>query len=229
MMERPILMIPPMVRATLRGSDPKEQTRRIMDPQPTLSSRGWSWLHYEWGVDKKHPIDALTGGSLRPCRYGQPGDRLWVKETFFAYGRWETRYSAKKGRDEWHFIDMTLESGKSYVYTTTESQLEPTGDKRHKGGITPMWWKRPSIFMPRQASRITLEITGVRVERLQEISADDALAEGINLHPDHHSKPRDSIYGPVQTYRDLWEQINGPRSWDVNPWVWVVEFRRITL
>jgi len=81
--------------------------------------------------------------------------------------------------------------------------------------------------MPRWASRITLEITGVRVERLNETSAADAIAEGITLHPDHHDKPKNSIYGPVLTYRDLWESINGPSSWDTNPWVWVVEFERI--
>ncbi|MDO9053819.1 MAG: hypothetical protein Q8K43_10455 [Sulfurimicrobium sp.] len=85
----------------------------------------------------------------------------------------------------------------------------------------------PSIHMPRWASRIQLEITGVRVERLQDISEADALSEGVNVHPDHHGKPRDSIYSPVNAYRDLWESINGPGSWDVDPWVWVIEFRRV--
>jgi hypothetical protein len=85
---------------------------------------------------------------------------------------------------------------------------------------------RPSMFMPRWASRITLDVTGVRVERLQDISAADALAEGITLHPDHHSRPRDSRYGPVATYKDLWDSINGPGSWAANPWVWVISFSR---
>lgn len=77
------------------------------------------------------------------------------------------------------------------------------------------------------ASRILLEITAVRVERLQDISETDAIAEGVNVHPDHQGKPRGSIYSPVQAYRDLWESINGPDAWTVNPWVWVVEFRRV--
>jgi hypothetical protein len=87
-------------------------------------------------------------------------------------------------------------------------------------------WK-PSIHMPRKLSRIMLEITGIRVERLQDISESDAIAEGVNVHPDHYGRPRNSIYSPVQAYRDLWESINGPLSWDANPWVWVIEFRRI--
>lgn len=86
---------------------------------------------------------------------------------------------------------------------------------------------RPSIHMPRWASRITLEVTSVRVERLQDISEADALAEGVNAHQDHHGRPTTSIYSPVQAYRDLWEQINGPGSWDANPWVWAVDFKRL--
>ena len=81
--------------------------------------------------------------------------------------------------------------------------------------------------MPRWASRITLEITDVRVERLQDISTVDALAEGVNVHPDHHGKPRSSLYSPVQAYADLWEQINGPESWSANPWLWVIEFKKL--
>lgn len=85
----------------------------------------------------------------------------------------------------------------------------------------------PAIHMPRWASRITLVVTGVRVERLQDISEADALAEGVNVHQDHHGRPTTSIYSPVQAYRDLWEQINGPGSWDSNPWVWAVDFKRL--
>ena len=65
----------------------------------------------------------------------------------------------------------------------------------------------------------------MRAERLQSISTADALAEGVNVHPSHHGKPCTSLYSPVQAYRDLWEQINGPGSWDANPWVWVVTFK----
>jgi len=87
-------------------------------------------------------------------------------------------------------------------------------------------WRSP-IHMPRWASRITLEITGVRVEQLQDISDEDALAEGVNVHPDFHGKARDSIYSPIQAFRDLWESIHGPGAWEANPWVWVVEFQRV--
>lgn len=82
--------------------------------------------------------------------------------------------------------------------------------------------------MPRWASRITLEITDVRVERLQAISEADAKAEGVSVHPDHHGKPRTSSYSHVQAYRDLWDQINDPDSWGANPWVWVINFKKIT-
>lgn len=82
----------------------------------------------------------------------------------------------------------------------------------------------PSIHMPRWASRINLTIKNVRVERLCDISEADALAEGVNVHPAHHGKPKESIYSPFQAFADLWESINGPESWAANPWVWVVEF-----
>jgi hypothetical protein len=110
------------------------------------------------------------------CPHGQPGDQLWVRETFFAFGRWETRFSAEKGRDEWHFVDMTLESGQRYLFEAPEGWRRK---QRAAGGATPSWWRRPALFMPRAASRITLEITEVRVQRLQEISEADAVAEGI--------------------------------------------------
>ena len=95
----------------------------------------------------------------------------------------------------------------------------------------------PSIHMPRWASRITLEITGVRVERLQDISDEDVIAEGVNRIAHgregyfYHATrtephPRNWCY-PDAAYKDLWEQINGPGSWDANPWVWVVEFKRV--
>jgi hypothetical protein len=109
-----------------------------------------------------------------------------------------------------------------YDYAATYQHGNRLGDYI---GIKKRW--KPSIHMPRAASRITLEITGVRVERLQDISGADALAEGITLHPNHRNKPRDNICGPVQTYRDLWEKINGPGSWEANPWVWAVSFKRV--
>lgn len=228
MKERPILFSGPMVRALLDGS--KTQTRRVM-----------KMPHGLW--------ETSPSGALVPipanCPYGRPGDRLWVKETFYAFGRWETRYSAKKGCDEWHFIDMTVECGHEYAYPADGQRIAPY---RRTAGVTPTWWKRPAIFMPRAACRITPEITGVRVERLQDISEADAIAEGVRRFDDipvgplsaklkYRNPDRWAAGNPADTdqclgtavnaYGHLWEQINGPGSWEANPWVWVVEFRRL--
>lgn len=222
MAELPILFSAPMVRATLAST--KSQTRRAVK-HPAIATLsfivdcGDGW----WG-DEEGEVQVR-------CPYGQPGDRLWVRETYFAWGRWETRFSAKKGRDEWHFVDMTLEAGKSYLYAANGLQPQPMGGKRHKGGVTPTWWKRPAIFMPRAACRISRELTGVRVERLQDISEADALAEGIVATRDGYGLPDGSHFhcvDPRESYWSLWEHINGAGSVEANPWVWVVEFKRVT-
>jgi hypothetical protein len=147
-------------------------------------------------------------------RFGNPGDRLWVRETFFAFGRWETRFDAGKARQAWYFMDMTLASGLSYRY---EADYGPGADPhaRREAGAAPAWHKRPALFMPRAASRIVLEIVQVRIELLQDISEADAVAEG--------SAPAGSD-APVQAYRAVWERINGAGSWDENPPVWVLTF-----
>jgi hypothetical protein len=118
---------------------------------------------------------------------------------------------------------MTQECGRSYLYATEEHpQPQPLGGRRTKGVVTPTWWKRPAIFMPRAASRITLEVTGVRVERLQDISEADAEEEGWP-RPAPDGTPH---MAATTWFCSLWESINGPGSWDANPWIWVVEFRR---
>jgi len=163
-----------------------------------------------------------------PC--GQVGDRIWVRETFFAFGRWETRFNAKKGRDEWHFVDMTLECGHAYQYAADNPDV-PLDKGR---GVLPGWYKRPAIFMPRAASRITLEITEIRIERLQDISEADAAAEGLEkmVGAELYRAPLPSAAIPrwcttSDAYRDLWESINGERTWAANPYVWVIYFRRV--
>jgi len=175
-----------MVRALLAGT--KTQTRRAL----------------------RSPEDAARN------RFGHPGDLLWVRETFFAYGRWQTRFNAAKQREEWYFTDMTLAAGHAWRYAADEGP----GADPHAGreaGAPPAWHKRPALFMPRAANRILLEIVDVRVERLQEISVADALAEGL---------PPGSERDPVLAYRGIWEAINGPGSWDANPLVWVLEFEK---
>lgn len=232
--EKPIIFSAPMVRAILNGR--KTQTRRIMKIQPDDDSRvDVGEIGDTRGVAY---IRGSRGGQCVrvPCSYGQPGDRLYVKETFYAWGRWETRFNEKKGHDEWHFIDMTLESGRAYRYAAS---MPGDNGPRQRGSVTPQWWKRPAIFMPRAASRILLEIVPIRVERLQEISEEDAIAEGV------FKKVGTSPVGDVvethdggeliyvskglarNAYHELWESINGPGSWDLNPYVWVIEFKRV--
>lgn len=212
MTEKPILFSTPMVRAILDGR--KSQTRRVMKPQPDAVHDGepyWFIGGYRTRMDANNPL---------VCPYGFPGSRLWVRETCRAEelpsGLDGVRYLAD---DCFIPIDNTPESGDAWLdlryYGKRASPVAPVKTV-------------PAIHMPRWASRISLEITGVRVERLQDISEADALAEGVNVHPDHHGKPRTSIYSPVQAYADLWDQINGPESWAANPWVWAVSFRRIT-
>lgn len=245
MKDRPILFSAPMVRAILAGT--KTQTRRAVKHEAPDEADGCCSVEID-GVDTfcwvtGEAQDIHPSAKQFPCPYGQPGDRLWVRETFFAWGRWETRYSAKKGRDEWHFVDMTLECGKAYEYPATGGQPQPMGGARHRGGTTPTWWKRPAIHMPRAASRITLEITSVRVDRLQDAWNNDAdcIAEGIEEMPRHPSGTRlwrnylpghpqawsPNLATPGNSFSTLWRSINGDASWDANPWVWAITFKRI--
>lgn len=186
MSERGILFSAPMVRALLAGT--KTQTRRAVKARESNAH-----------ADSRSP-------------YGRPGDRLWVRESFFAYGRWEKRYNETKQRDEWRFVDMTRECGHSYLYAADNPDV-----RLEKGrSVTPGWHTRSSLFMPRAASRILLEVVAVRVERLQVISEQDAIAEGVEQDAGN----------PIDSYRSVWERINGTGSWDANPLIWVVEFRR---
>jgi hypothetical protein len=133
------------------------------------------------------------------CPYGQPGDQLWVREAFSGSIAYERHgYPLREwGNKIWFWADGNPQRGD--------------------------WTKpRPSIHMPRHLSRITLELTEVRVERLQAISEADARAEGFELG----APP--CIDAPLRWYRHLWDQINGAGAWDANPWVWVVEFQRVT-
>lgn len=204
MKERPILFSASMVRALLAGT--KTQTRRVAKINDVAYGKPVRWVSV---------APATTGLQDVSCPYGQPGDRLWVREAW-APGDEMVFGSAK-------------DDPETVLYRADKAALHWDG----KAMSTPMdtyalnWdavrWK-PSIHMPRWASRITLEVTGVRVERLQEISEDDLAAEGIqeliDAGVDHDGTPRD-------TYRVLWEGLNGPDSWDANPWVWVVEFKRL--
>jgi hypothetical protein len=260
MKEHGILFSKPMVLALLSGT--KTQTRRIVKPQP-MESDGQTYGGKIFGPEMYEPAAYDKHGEMVPgpeifgiytedgdwgvkCPYGQPSYRLWVRETFFAWGRWEMRFNAKKGRDEWHFLDMTQEAGQSYLYAA--DGVSDTGAFiKRRADQKPMYWKRPAIFMPREASRINLEITGVRVERLNEISESDAMAEGITSdsvivgancnggrHTEEHATrfffdgcDSEGFETGVDAYRGLWESLNGAGSWEANPWLWVLEFRRV--
>lgn len=141
----------------------------------------------------------------RLCPYGKDGDRLWVRETFI---------------HEPAEYDLAL-SSKPYREASTVYRADVNRD-----GIWEKW--SPSIHMPRKFSRITLEIVNVRVERLQDISEEDALAEVAEVKQDARIAAHVAEDSPARMeFWHLWQSINGPRSWDENPWVWVVEFKVI--
>jgi hypothetical protein len=194
MKERPILFSGPMVRAILAGT--KTQTRRVVKPRFLWPIRTRTGLTAD---EHQADIEAIVSF----CPYGVPGDRLWVRETFCVFPE-----------------DAPDGMGQNVYYRADPHNLSDTAlQTMQRNGVK---W-RPSIFMPRSASRILLEITDVRVERLQAISGPDCWAEGIEAAGWDCER-----YGSVvECYRDLWEKINGAGSWDANPWVWVVLFRRL--
>ena len=200
MKERPIIFSAPMVRAILAGT--KTQTRRAVKPQPKPWGCGGLQVP---GYCSSTAESFRSGMPIFMSKFGKPGDRLWVRES------------------HWWFID---ERDPVTGYTPPLLTIDDVS-YRADGDDGRTAWRSP-IHMPRWASRITLEITGVRVERLQDISEADAMAEGCELEcmTPTGDDSGSAIYGPGG-YRALWESINGPGSWAANPWVWVVEFRRV--
>jgi hypothetical protein len=229
--ERPILFSGPMVRAILE--DRKTQTRRVVTPQPAS-------MH---GL-----LPAVGGGNwtdrgrLVRCPYGQPGDRLWVRETWRS---WNERFDCADDGDGMGAITHTY-----VAYAgTPRIGFRPVPDRQRIVFLdesTPLDrapallgpWK-PSIHMPRWASRLILEVTEVRVQRLQEISEEDALSEGFvrGGFSGRVAITKGSFHlGPVwptarAAFQELWDSINGESpgcSWEANPWVWCVSFRRMS-
>ncbi len=204
MKERPILFSTPMVQAILAGR--KTMTRRVVKPQ----------FRNLWGQGVKRGDDFFSAhvdiaepdGSWKwlRCPYGMAGDRLWVRE-------------------KWGFIDFES----SQEFNAAESAIAYWAS----GELIPMInrWRSP-IHMPRAFSRITLEIVGVKVERLQEISEEDAKAEGVS--PDMDDESHDSLHADydgmtqhTRAFERLWNAIHGPGSWAANLWVWCISFKRI--
>lgn len=240
MRERPILFSAPMVRAILEGR--KTQTRRVVTEEwnhGLAASEHYPYKKREFqrrdGKDDfvtfsapysqmfGEPIWFYSWGNTRwlRCPYGVPGDRLWVRET-------------------WQYVDETGEADKS---ESLRNRLGKTAPFRGVQGNRPITWRavyradgeaghpqygpivwRPSTHMPRWASRITLEIKSARVERAQEISEEDARAEGVEK-----AEATDGALSYVLGFSDLWDSINAKRGygWHTNPWVWAVEFERV--
>ena len=208
MRERPIIFSAEMVRAILAKK--KTQTRRVMKPQPangchyviTDSRHGACHLHTESFNAKQFdrcyvPPRPNFASHILPCPYGKPGDRLWVREA-------------------WNFISDEI------IVPVYRADDEAQTDK----------WRSP-IFMPREASRITLEITNVRVEQLHEIKAIEVISEGVQF--EQHTEFENGGLTPCdeirawQAFSDGWNNLNAKRgfSWDSNPWVWVIEFKKL--
>ncbi|HBY9507170.1 hypothetical protein [Klebsiella pneumoniae] len=197
--ERGMIFNAEMVRALLDGR--KTQTRRPIKWKQTRFTEigeredGSKW---PWSEDAKHACD-----SWHPCPFGAVGDRIWVREAFRVHSR---------------ATDVA-----TLVYKASERNSWTEQTRRVPVAVcnkpaTPEKWT-PSLHMPRWASRILLEITGVRVERLRSMSQDDARAEGVI-----------AASGPMEAglaFRELWDSIYGEESWKANPWVWVIEFKRV--
>lgn len=212
MIERPIIFNGDMVRAILEGR--KTQTRRPITKAHDVawagavlpaSEAGW----IAWWPGTEPGLAEFTKRAYRkgfPCPFGEPGDRLWVRETWWDFGDGHVFYRANHASD-------------------------PKDDMAH--GV--MW--RPSINMPRWASRLTLEITDVRVQRLQEITAQEALADGLALVEIVNL----AMYGALNSkwaaidpparsaFAQKWDAVYAPRGhgWDANPWVWAITFKRM--
>jgi len=215
MKERPILFTSAEVRATLDGG--KNQLRRIVKVQPpatgyvlatcmpTTSDRRDKGRHRWIKTDGHTAVDDSQPYFASPCGY--EGDRLWVRETF------QPLYA-----DDVEYPHANWKTGAGYAisYLATDGIQEFVDSDYNINDRC-----KPSVHMPRWASRILLEIIAIRVERLQKISNEDAVAEGIGV-------PLDMRYAAYDGFRPMWKDIHGAGSWMANPWVWVVEFKRIT-
>ncbi|WNW10144.1 hypothetical protein RRX38_02930 [Pseudomonas sp. DTU_2021_1001937_2_SI_NGA_ILE_001] len=174
---------------------------------------------------------AINHHAAGECPYGPVGVHLWLKEDFYAYGRWEVTQRANQKRLGWHFIDMTLQSGQDYQFTAPGPLLDTPFSEQ-----TPRWWHRPGRLMPRRASRATLEVTDIQTERLHDITDEQAQQEGFySIHDSaqtyfvNHLEPPYSGLSPtaVIAFATWWEYSDKHQAWHDNPWVWVITFRRL--
>lgn len=242
-----------MVRAILDGR--KTQTRRVLRESRHASPEND-------GSCSRCGLDVTNGTTCPPgfaqCIYGEPGDRLWVREEHYVRGHWESAPGArtKTGRMKWRFVAAD-------DVVRFDAPAEYRKGRHHKDPGTVAWHKRLARFMPRVLSRTMLEVVSVRVERLHDITEADARAEGIetvSLREEWHAVrvradgtremadfdhqpsaavarelqledvrhvPARELFTPRKAFERLWGSINGDGSWDANPWVWAITFRRV--
>ncbi|MEF3027238.1 hypothetical protein V4B64_20370 [Klebsiella pneumoniae] len=247
MKERGMIFNGEMTRAILDGR--KTQTRRVMKVQPESNQLGLLFItdstkHSDIG--KYHWAESnATGNHVRSklfsCPFGAVGERIWVRETWATLGNedgcyvdWEDNLCKGDERSAARIYRASCEQrpGDYGLWSIPDDAYWKPHTKEHKFGGA---W-RPSIHMPRWASRILLEITDVRVERLNAISEEDAEAEGIDMEAlydsqdcydciaNHNMTGRPTVTG---AFKYLWESIYGEEGWKSNPWVWVIEFKRV--
>ncbi|ELC0799111.1 ASCH domain-containing protein [Klebsiella pneumoniae] len=225
--ERGMIFNAEMVRALLSGR--KTQTRRIMKPQPEPCPRGGHWWPSNVFKTMLHVEDEMQNGKGGwgglvgdACPFGAVGDRIWVRETWgvvsHAFSDDGLMIDWVPDRPATAIHEMPFGNGyySGYAIYAADGDFTWGDDDGYEDGRS--CWK-PSIHMPRAASRILLEITDVRVERLRSMSQDDARAEGVI-----------AASGPMEAglaFRELWDSIYGEESWKANPWVWVIKFKRI--
>ncbi|EPH2707609.1 morphogenetic protein [Klebsiella pneumoniae] len=209
MKERGMIFNGEMVRAILDGR--KTQTRRIMAPQPADDIERCIFPNPEaigWKSSLRHKHGSTTAHF---CHYGKPGDRIWVRETFqgplFDYDLMDSYCKDPTPFEKPEFCVYKADGVPAPEFYDTDDELH-------------CCW-RQSIHMPRWASRILLEITNVRVERLKSISDGDAIREGCSTAD---MKSGDCV---ADVFARLWASIYGAESWNANPWVWVIEFKRV--
>jgi hypothetical protein len=220
--EHPILFSTPMVKAILEGR--KTQTRRTVKPQPDDSGL-WNHSEFPMSIDSNlegwHGTVDETGENKRfKCKYGKPGSILWTRETFTRDENGHIGYKASP--ETWRTKENGFNDGTNWIN----------------------WQWTPSIFMPRSASRIDLLVKDIRIERLQDITEEDAIKEGTPIpvseennvlmplngkyFPTDYFKPVDKTNYNRAFYGVLWDEINGKTyPWNSNPWVWVIEFEKI--
>lgn len=205
--EHPILFSTPMVQAILEGR--KTQTRRIIKPQPIIDQD--SGFVFDGKHTKQYDIHNWQDQFIDDFSRWMPEDRLWVRETYTIF-------------EPEHCEGM---SKRFYYKASHDESNEEWRLEEIKHGY-PYQWK-PSIFMRKEYARIWLEITGMRVERLQEITGHDVLAEGCGKQVRQmwlfglDQKGRDEVYR--RSFEPIWKNINGADSWQANPWVWVIDFK----